>query len=76
MKRISFLFFLLFFPFPSFRKNHREDYPYVDLEPVAGNYYPINSRIFINVITILILRSSLPVANNTRVPFFAKHKGD
>ncbi|XP_071830046.1 lysosomal alpha-mannosidase-like isoform X3 [Apostichopus japonicus] len=30
------------------QKNHREDYPYVDLEPVAGNYYPINSRIFIN----------------------------
>lgn len=27
--------------------DHREDYPYVNFEPVAGNYYPINSRIFV-----------------------------
>ncbi|XP_077995437.1 lysosomal alpha-mannosidase-like isoform X2 [Glandiceps talaboti] len=29
------------------RRNHRDSFPYLPTDPVAGNYYPINSRIYI-----------------------------
>ncbi|XP_077862730.1 LOW QUALITY PROTEIN: lysosomal alpha-mannosidase-like [Saccoglossus kowalevskii] len=29
------------------RRNHRDTFPYINTDPVAGNYYPINTKIFI-----------------------------
>ena len=35
--------------FPIVRRNNRPTWKYNNTEPVAGNYYPVNSRIFIKV---------------------------
>ena len=32
-----------------YRRNSRVTWKWNDTEPVAGNYYPVNSRIFIQV---------------------------
>lgn len=33
----------------TFRRNHRATWEFKTSEPVAANYYPINSRVYINV---------------------------
>ncbi len=34
------------------RRNHNPNYRYNDSEPVAANYYPVNSKILIKVLSL------------------------
>ena len=48
------------------RRNYRHDSIYFNSEPVAGNYYPVTSRIFIKVSIQCLLIIFLMILHRTK----------
>lgn len=59
--------------FYNFRRNYRETWTLNVTEPVSGNYYPVNSRIFIRVSIELLIKQKLILLYFFNIEMFLKN---
>lgn len=52
----------------NFRRDHRDTWNFTNTEPVSGNYYPVNSRIYLRVSCFISL-STICVLNIFHLSF-------